>query len=562
MSITSLDELAGLAKIGSIVPVVKIVEADICPLEYFAKLTSYGQSNCMLLESAEIAPKYGEYSIGIPNPCLKLEGFGEKFMIVPYNELGQRIIEFVLPKMAKMNLLKHIETSDKGCVKGIVSGTLSPEKKSVSEEERLKLKNHTDIIRAFGFAFAPVFSPAVRHLRAYAGMFGAFAYDFIDRFEELPKNEHELTQDKDYEIFFADNLFVYEHKKKKLYEIANALITDITEPEIEAEYRRCCKIIEFYEERRLSRDSKRHHPAERAGRITSDVSKEEFCGTVVRVKQHISNGDIFQAVISRTLIADYNYQVPPLEVYKALRSINPSPYMFYMNINSRVLLGASPEKCISVLGENEKTVEIRPIAGTKPRGIIEGNKGGNIEGKIDMDLDSRYEAELKLDAKELAEHMMLVDLARNDIAKVCIPGTRHVDELLVAEKYSHVQHLVSNVSGTLKPEYDALHAYLATMNMGTLTGAPKVEAMKLIRTYEKNRRGYYGGSVFYLTPSGEFDSAITIRSIRIIDDKAYVRAGAGIVHGSVPEKEFDETEKKAMACIVAIKSAGGVKYEQ
>ena len=206
---------------------------------------------------------------------------------------------------------------------------------------------------------------------------------------------------------------------------------------------------------------------------------------------------------------------------------------------------------LRVQGDKEKIVEIRPIAGTKPRGIVNND--------IDKDLDSRYETELKIDEKELAEHTMLIDLARNDIAKVSKPGSRYVNEPFIVEKYSHVQHLVSNVKGTLKDDLDALHAYLASMNMGTLTGAPKIEAMKLIRQVEKTKRGFYGGAVGYITPNGDLDSAIVIRSMRLKDNKAYIRAGAGIVYDSIPKNEFEETEKKAKACLKAISLAGGLK---
>jgi anthranilate synthase component 1 len=219
--------------------------------------------------------------------------------------------------------------------------------------------------------------------------------------------------------------------------------------------------------------------------------------------------------------------------------------MFYLNTPNTILLGSSPELNLRVSGSKPYTVEIRPIAGTKPR--------GRVGGKIDEDTDFRYEAELKLDRKELAEHIMLVDLARNDIARVVEPGSRVVTELLTAEKYESVQHLVSNVKGTLRPDLDALSAYLATMNMGTLTGAPKIEAMKIIRQLEKTKRGYYGGAVCYLTVDGQFDSCITIRSLQVKDHTAYIRAGGGIVHDSVPKTEFEETEHKAKSCIRAIR---------
>jgi len=264
---------------------------------------------------------------------------------------------------------------------------------------------------------------------------------------------------------------------------------------------------------------------------------------VKTAKQHILDGDILQVVLSRTKIEPCPDE--PLDVYKRLRALNPSPYMFYINTPNTILLGSSPELNLRVSGTETRNVEIRPIAGTKPRGRIGNN--------IDADMDFRYEAELKLDRKELAEHIMLVDLARNDIARVAEPGSRVVTELLIVEKYASVQHLVSNVKGKLATELDALNAYLATMNMGTLTGAPKIEAMRLIRLYEKTKRGYYGGAVCYLTVDGEFDSCITIRSMQIKDGTAYIRVGAGIVHDSVPKTEFEETEHKARSCMRAIR---------
>jgi anthranilate synthase component 1 len=277
----------------------------------------------------------------------------------------------------------------------------------------------------------------------------------------------------------------------------------------------------------------------------TDTNQAEYENMVRTAKQHILDGDIFQVVLSRTIIEPCGDE--PLDVYKRLRALNPSPYMFYLNTPGTVLLGSSPELNLRVSGTENRSVEIRPIAGTKPRGRI-----GNT---IDADTDFRYEAELKLDRKELAEHMMLVDLARNDIARVAEPGSRIVTELLIAEKYASVQHLVSNVKGTLASSLDALSAYLATMNMGTLTGAPKIEAMKIIRQLEKTKRGYYGGAVCYLTVDGQFDSCITIRSLQVKDHTAYVRVGAGIVHDSVPKTEFEETEHKANSCLRAIRGS-------
>jgi anthranilate synthase component 1 len=277
---------------------------------------------------------------------------------------------------------------------------------------------------------------------------------------------------------------------------------------------------------------------------TTDTNQQEYEEMVRQAQKHILDGDIFQVVLSRTKIEPCTDE--PLDVYKRLRELNPSPYMFYINTPNTALLGSSPELNLRVSGTENRSVEIRPIAGTKPR--------GRVGGKLDEDIDFRYEAELKIDRKELAEHMMLVDLARNDIARVAEPGSRVVTELLTVEKYESVQHLVSNVKGTLANNLDALSAYLATMNMGTLTGAPKIEAMKIIRQLEKTKRGYYGGAVMYLTVDGQFDSCITIRSLQMKDNKAYIRVGAGIVHDSVPKTEFEETEHKAGSCIRALKT--------
>jgi anthranilate synthase component 1 len=218
--------------------------------------------------------------------------------------------------------------------------------------------------------------------------------------------------------------------------------------------------------------------------------------------------------------------------------------MFYVKRQEDVLFGSSPETCLKVSGQPRR-VEITPLAGTRPRGF-------DASGFIDPDLDSRLEAELKLDQKELAEHMMLVDLARNDVARVSRPGTRRVDRLLTVDRFSHVMHLVSYVSGELRGDLDALHAYAASMNMGTLVGAPKVRAAELLRELEPTKRGPYGGAVGYLSCDGAMDTAITIRSALVRDNVAYVRAGAGVVYDSDPQLEADETRRKAQAVLKAL----------
>lgn len=520
------------AKIGSIVPVVEVLPYALEPVEFFAKLSSYGaKKNALLFESADIVPKYGEKSMGSADPCLKIIGKDENFEIIALNGLGNRFVDFIKDDFGFCDEVVYKN--------GKITGKLKPKRKFASEEERLKLANHTDILRKIAFKFRPTLKPIV----PYAGLFGCISYDFVDQFEDLPENREDAMQDPDYVLYFLDNLFLIDHKENKTFFVANALITD----DKTDFYEECRLKIEDYK-KAINMDSiKTGSKNTHVPRIGSDTSKAEFIGIVKKIKGHIKAGDVYQAVISRTISMVFSKQ--PLDVYKKLKELNPSPYMYYLNYGDGVLLGASPEMSLRVQGDVKKLVEIRPIAGTKPRGMV--------SNKIDADLDSRYETELKTDEKEISEHVMLVDLARNDAAKVSEPGTRFVDEPFIVEKYSHVQHLVSNVRGILKGNLDALHAYVATMNMGTLTGAPKVEAMKLLRIYEKTKRGFYGGCVCYLTPSGDFDSAITIRSINVKGNKAYIRVGAGIVYDSDPESEFAETERKAQACLKAIESAGG-----
>ncbi len=385
--------------------------------------------------------------------------------------------------------------------------------------------------------------PSGKPFVPYGGLFGAISYDFIDQFEKLPKNAEDNLKDPDYEMLFLDNLFLVDHKKKDYSFVANALLMGDDVAEV---HENCLKKLEAYEkvfEASMPESKKVSAKVE----VETDVSDEEYVELVDKLKKHIVDGDVFQIVASRTFSC--KYEAEPFDIYAKLRELNPSPYMFYFRNSKGVLLGSSPETFLKVEGDGEKTVEILPIAGTRKRGIV--------DGKIDAGLDAKRENELRNDQKELAEHTMLVDLARNDVARVSIPGSRHVNKLHMVERFSHVMHLVSSVTGTLRPELDALHAYLASMNMGTLTGAPKIKAMELLRGYEKQKRGFYGGSVGYLTPSGDFDSCIVIRSMRLKDGTAYIRAGAGIVYDSVPESEAAETRAKAQAGIDAIKKAQG-----
>lgn len=276
------------------------------------------------------------------------------------------------------------------------------------------------------------------------------------------------------------------------------------------------------------------------------MSDTDFCELVAKMQQHIAIGDAYQVVPSRGFVIDCPQ---PLQTYRYLHDADPSPYMFYIATDDFELFGASPE---SSLLHSAKTgqVAIRPIAGTRPRGFAP-------DGSIDHELDIRLELELRSDAKEVAEHVMLVDLARNDVARISAPGTRKVTQLLRVDRYSRVMHLVSEVTGQLASDLHPLDAFRASMTMGTLTGAPKLRAAELIRQYEGTRRGSYGGAVGYLRGDGELDTCIVIRSAFARGGKAIVQAGAGVVSDSVPQREADETAHKASNVLRAIAAAQG-----
>ncbi len=520
------------ARPGQIVPIVKEIDMDE-PVDFFARLSDYGRAkNCALFEASDYLAE-NALSFGTARPALYLTGTGADFTIKALSKTGRRMIEYLSAKKDRFAFCESVEFGPE-----TITGRIKQVNKVVDEQSRLQNTNQMDVLRAVAFAF----SLASKPFRVTCGLLGAISYDFIDQFEKLPPSKNDLLGNPDYELYFADNIFLMDHEHAKGYVVVNVMITDGDREAAITEAQEC---FDYYSNLARFDAPKGQKCINSLPPASTDTEQDEYEQMVRTAKQHILDGDIFQVVLSRTKMEPCPDE--PLDVYRRLRELNPSPYMFYLNTANTILLGSSPELNLRVSGTDTRHVEIRPIAGTKPRGRV-GNK-------IDEDTDFRYEAELKLDRKELAEHMMLVDLARNDIARVAEPGSRVVTELLIAEKYASVQHLVSNVKGKLAKELDALNAYLATMNMGTLTGAPKIEAMKLIRLYEKTKRGYYGGAVMYLTVDGQFDSCITIRSLQIKDHAAFVRVGAGIVHDSVPKTEFEETEHKANSCLRAVRGS-------
>jgi anthranilate synthase component 1 len=276
-------------------------------------------------------------------------------------------------------------------------------------------------------------------------------------------------------------------------------------------------------------------PSREGSKFIPDLDDGAFASLVTRLKEEIAAGEVYQIVPSRTFRGPC---ADPLAAYARLRQAEPASYRFFLADRDWTLLGASPETSVrlSAGGSTGRTVEVKPIAGTRPRGSS-------------PDEDDRLEAEMRLDAKELAEHMMLVDLARNDVARVSLTGTRRVAKLLTVERFARVMHLVSSVTGTLKPGYDAFDALAACLNVGTLVGAPKIRAMQLLRQHETTRRGAYGGAIGWVAGDGRMDTAVVIRSALVRDGVAEVRSGAGLVHDSVPEAEATETRAKASALL-------------
>lgn len=391
---------------------------------------------------------------------------------------------------------------------------------------------------------------------------GAVAFDYLGTYESLPSVADGANTCPDYLFFNARIILVVDHPSgscqlvgasldaAQLSAQMDALEAAINElPAQAASAHQQTATPEAQATPAPSAPAEQAAPAQAAeGTITAypTMSDADFCELVAKMQQHIAIGDAYQVVPSRGFVIDCPQ---PLQTYRYLHDADPSPYMFYIATDDFELFGASPE---SSLLHSAKTgqVAIRPIAGTRPRGFAP-------DGSIDHELDIRLELELRSDAKEVAEHVMLVDLARNDVARISAPGTRKVTQLLRVDRYSRVMHLVSEVTGQLASDLHPLDAFRASMTMGTLTGAPKLRAAELIRQYEGTRRGSYGGAVGYLRGDGELDTCIVIRSAFARGGKAIVQAGAGVVSDSVPQREADETAHKASNVLRAIAAAQG-----
>ncbi len=385
--------------------------------------------------------------------------------------------------------------------------------------------------------FKPVLIPGLP--RFHGGLVGYVGYDMVREIERIPdKNPDDLGLPPML-FLLTDTILAFDHLKHKILIISNA---EIGRHPRKA-YREACAKIDGLEKKLKNQLSLKKEEYEipvqprRKLKVSSNLSQKEFEKMVEKSKQRIRAGDIIQVVLSQRF--ETECKVEPFNVYRALRTINPSPYMYYLKLGKLKIAGSSPEVMVRL--EN-KTATLRPIAGTRPRGK-------------DEEEDKALEKELLASAKEKAEHIMLVDLGRNDLGRVCDYASVKVSELMKIERYSHVMHIVSNVTGKLLAGKNAVDLLMATFPAGTVSGAPKVKAMEIIDELENVRRGPYAGCVGYFGFSGELDSCITIRTIIFKGRRAYVQAGAGLVADSIPEEEYKETLNKAQALLKAIELA-------
>ncbi|MGY5956901.1 anthranilate synthase component 1 [Kosakonia sp. BK9b] len=478
----------------------------------------------LLLESADIDSKNDLKSLLLVDSALRITALGDTVTIKALSTNGAALL--VLLDHALPSGVENTVSEDSRELR------FPPVSSLLDEDARLC---SLSVFDAFRLLQDLLVIPQDEREAMFFG--GLFAYDLVAGFEDLP----DLTHDRrcpDYCFYLAETLLVIDHQKQQT-RIQASLFSDSA-----TEKARLAQRIDALHQQ-LERDAP-PLPVETVEHMRCDTnqSDEEYGAVVREMQKAIRAGEIFQVVPSRR----FTLPCPsPLAAYDVLKKSNPSPYMFFMQDDDFTLFGASPESSLKYDASNRQ-IEIYPIAGTRPR-------GRRPDGSLDRDLDSRIELDMRTDHKELSEHLMLVDLARNDLARICTPGSRYVADLTKVDRYSYVMHLVSRVVGELRHDLDVLHAYRACMNMGTLSGAPKVRAMQLIAQAEGARRGSYGGAVGYFTAHGDLDTCIVIRSAWVEDGIATVQAGAGVVLDSVPQSEADETRNKARAVLRAIATA-------
>ena len=481
------------AEHGNIVPVYKTVMADLeTPVSAYLKVAA-GRPYSFLLESVEGGERLGRYTYVGADPFLVARAQGERLEI----------------------------TRD-----------------GKSERRR---GNVFDVLRDLARQFRPAGRQGLPPLSA--GAVGYIGYDLVRQIEpRVPPFRKDDLKTPDAVFLFFSTLVAFDHVKRQIWIIANVRC-DQWAGKLEKGYRQAVREIEEME-KRLARPLRRQAAGRASRRVRleahSNTGQQKYCRAVEKAKKYILAGDIFQVVLSQRL--DLKLEVEPFEVYRRLRTVNPSPYMFYLKLDREVVLGSSPEMLVKIDG---RQAEYRPIAGTRPRGATEEE-------------DRRTEEELLADEKERAEHIMLVDLGRNDLGRVCEFGSVRVKDLMILERYSHVIHIVSVIHGRLREDADEFDTLKAVFPAGTLSGAPKVRAMEIIAELEPARRGVYGGRVLYLDFSGNLNSCIAIRTMAVRGRDAHVQVGAGIVADSVPEREWQETMSKAGALLRAVELAYGI----
>ncbi|MGW8312400.1 MAG: anthranilate synthase component I [Desulfuromonadales bacterium] len=488
MNFPSCEEFLNLARKGNLIPVYREILADMeTPVSAFCKIDD--RQSAFLLESIAGGEKWARYSFLGVGSGRAFRSRGDSF----------EILENGIP-----------------VVSGVTANPLSE-------------------LQKFLTPYQPVSLPELP--RFFGGAVGYLGYDMVRHIEDLPARNRAEIGTFDCWFLITESLLIFDNMQQKIKVISNVHLREGDDPQ--AAYARAVERIDNMIG--LLRKPLPERTASR-GMVTSqelqsNFSRADFEAAVERCKDYIRAGDVIQVVLSQRFSG--NLDADPFDVYRALRTINPSPYMFYLQFNQTRVIGASPEVLVRKEGDH---VEVRPIAGTRPRGATPSE-------------DQRLEQELLADPKERAEHIMLVDLGRNDLGRVCTTGSVSVDELMVIERYSHVMHIVSNVSGRLAPGYDALDVFAATFPAGTLSGAPKIRAMEIIEELEPVRREIYGGAVGYLSFDGNMDLAIAIRTLVTHQNRIHLQAGAGIVADSDPASEYEETVNKAMGVKLAIEMA-------
>ena len=402
------------------------------------------------------------------------------------------------------------------------------------EPELIETDDPAAVIRDLLSRYVPVQIEGLP--RFFGGAVGFFSYDMVRRFERLPSGKPSVIGSWDSLFMITDTIVIFDTMSQKIKVVSNAHLDGSSSPD-DAYAAATAKIETLIRRLRTSLPPQATLQPHAATKFTSNVSREEFERSVEMAKEYVRSGDIIQVVLSQRFSGEVT--ADPFDIYRVLRTLNPSPYMFFLRCDDTLVVGASPEVMVRKEGDR---VDLRPIAGTRPRGRTP---------EEDRDL----EKELLADPKERAEHVMLVDLGRNDLGRVCQTGSVKVTELMVVERYSHVMHIVSNVCGRLAPDHDAFDLVRATFPAGTLSGAPKVRAMEIIDELEPVCREIYGGAVGYVSFSGNMDLAIAIRTLVVKDGRLHLQAGAGIVADSNPAAEYQETVNKAMAVIRAIEIA-------